>query len=258
MAEKRMFAKSIVLSDAFLDMPMSARCLYFTLGMLADDDGFVGSPKAIMRQCGASQDDLSILLWRINNYLRQDRYSPTTYIEERSELGLDAKGAYIEAEGIQAGIPVGIPPGIPREEERSEDESSEDKGREDVTISDEMVCRPEDVRQVVEAWNTLGIQTIRKVPAADKTTGKMLRARIKEYGLKAVLEAVELVRSSDFLMGKATDWQITLEWFCRPNNFPKVINGNYENRRGAAPQTDAASDMQQKYQMAKDWANGKR
>lgn len=62
MAEKRMFAKSIVLTDAFLDMPMSARCLYFTLGMLADDDGFVGSPKSIMRQCGASQDDMSVLL----------------------------------------------------------------------------------------------------------------------------------------------------------------------------------------------------
>ena len=62
MASRRMFAKSIVLSDAFLDMPMSARCLYFTLNMLADDDGFVGSPKAIMRQCGASQDDLLLLL----------------------------------------------------------------------------------------------------------------------------------------------------------------------------------------------------
>ena len=57
-----MFAKSIVLSDAFLDMPLSARCLYFTLGMLADDDGFIGNPKAIMRQCGASQDDMIILL----------------------------------------------------------------------------------------------------------------------------------------------------------------------------------------------------
>jgi len=270
MAEKRMFAKSIVLSDAFLDMPMSARCLYFTLGMLADDDGFVGSPKAIMRQCGASQDDLSILLskryvlafesgvivikhWRINNYLRQDRYSPTTYIEERNELDLDAKGAYIEAEGIQAGIP----PGIPREDKRSEEECSEGKGREDLTISDEIVCRPEDVRQVVEAWNTLGIQTIRKVPTADKNTGKMLRARIKEYGIEAVLEAVELVRASDFLMGKATDWQITLEWFCRPNNFPKVINGNYENRSGPKKQTDAAAEMQRRYQEAKDWANGK-
>ena len=111
MAERRMFAKSIVLSDAFLDMPLSARCLYFTLGMLADDDGFVGSPKAIMRQCGASQDDMIVLLqkkyvlefesgvivikhWRMNNYLQSDRKKTTTYIEELSTLSIDEKGAY--------------------------------------------------------------------------------------------------------------------------------------------------------------------
>ena len=108
-----MFAKSIVLSDAFLDMPLSARCLYFTLGMLADDDGFVGSPKSIMRQCGASQDDMAILLqkryllgfesgvivikhWRMNNYLQKDRHKKTTYLEEMSQLVIDQKGAYTE------------------------------------------------------------------------------------------------------------------------------------------------------------------
>ena len=113
MAEKRMFAKSIVLSDAFLDMPMSARCLYFTLGMLADDDGFVGNPKAIMRQCGASKDDIEILIlkrylltfesgvivikhWRINNYLRNDRHVETTYLEEKSKLIVDENGAYTD------------------------------------------------------------------------------------------------------------------------------------------------------------------
>lgn len=110
-----MFAKSIVLSDAFLDMPMSARCLYFTLGMLADDDGFVSSPKSIMRQCGATQDDLMVLLtkrfvlgfesgvivikhWRINNYLKNDRHHPTTYQEELDSLMIDQKGAYTERE----------------------------------------------------------------------------------------------------------------------------------------------------------------
>lgn len=115
MAERRMFAKSIVLSDAFLDMPMSARCLYFTLGMLADDDGFVGNPKSIMRQCGASQDDMAVLLqkryilgfetgvivikhWRMNNYLQNDRHKDTTYLEELSTLTLDKKGAYTEAD----------------------------------------------------------------------------------------------------------------------------------------------------------------
>ena len=113
MAERRMFAKSIVLSDAFLDMPLSARCLYFTLGMLADDDGFVGNPKSIIRQCGASQDDMNVLLskryllkfdsgvmvikhWRMNNYLRGDRHQSTTYIEEMDSLMIDGKGAYTE------------------------------------------------------------------------------------------------------------------------------------------------------------------
>ena len=113
MAERRMFAKTIVLSDAFLDMPLSARCLYFTLGMLADDDGFVNSPKSVMRQVGASMDDLNILLakrfildfdsgiivikhWRIHNYIQKDRYKGSKYIEEKSSLIIDENGAYTE------------------------------------------------------------------------------------------------------------------------------------------------------------------
>ena len=113
MAERRMFAKTIVTSDAFLDMPLSARCLYFTLGMLADDDGFVNSPKSIMRQVGASQDDLNLLLlkrfilafdsgvivikhWRIHNYIQKDRYKESKYIEEKATLMIDEKGAYTE------------------------------------------------------------------------------------------------------------------------------------------------------------------
>ena len=106
-----MFAKTIVLSDAFLDMPLSARCLYFTLGMLADDDGFINSPRSIMRQCGASDDDMRILLarkfvlafesgiivikhWRINNYLQKDRYNETKYLDEKKQLEIDKNGSY--------------------------------------------------------------------------------------------------------------------------------------------------------------------
>lgn len=114
MAERRMFAKSIVLSDAFLDMPMSARCLYFTLAMLADDDGFINSPKSIMRQCGSTSDDMNILIakrfvltfdsgvvvikhWRIHNLIQKDRYRETKYLEEKSTLMLDENKAYTEA-----------------------------------------------------------------------------------------------------------------------------------------------------------------
>lgn len=121
MAERRMFAKTIVTSDAFLDMPLSARCLYFTLGMFADDDGFVNNPKSIMRQVGACTDDLNLLLlkrfiltfdsgvivikhWRIHNYIRNDRYKETKYIDEKSTLMLDDKGAYTEWDTV--GIPL--------------------------------------------------------------------------------------------------------------------------------------------------------
>lgn len=122
MAERRMFAKSIVTSDAFLDMPMSSRCLYFTLGMLADDDGFVNNPKSIMRQVGATNDDFQVLLakkfiivfesgvivikhWRMNNYLRSDRYTATKYIYEKSSIEVDADGIYhrVDADGIPNG-----------------------------------------------------------------------------------------------------------------------------------------------------------
>ena len=111
MAERRMFAKSIVDSDAFIDMPMSARLLYYDLGMRADDDGFVNSPKKIMRMIGATNDDMNILLmrkfviafesgvvvikhWRIHNYIQSDRYHPTKYAEEKAKLTVKSNGAY--------------------------------------------------------------------------------------------------------------------------------------------------------------------
>ena len=106
-----MFAKVIVDSDLFIDMPVTSRLLYYDLGMRADDDGFVNAPKKIMRMIGASQDDLKILIqrgfiipfdsgvivishWRVHNYLRKDTYNETQYKEEKSQLILDDKNVY--------------------------------------------------------------------------------------------------------------------------------------------------------------------
>jgi hypothetical protein len=106
-----MFAKSIVDSDAFIDMPMSARLLYYDLGMRADDDGFVNSAKKIMRMIGATNDDMNILImrkfviefengvvvikhWRIHNYIQRDRYKPTNYKEQMEQLETDENGSY--------------------------------------------------------------------------------------------------------------------------------------------------------------------
>ena len=111
MAERRMFAKTIIDSDAFLDMPHSTQLLYFHLSMRADDDGFINNPKNIMRMIGCKDDDLKILLtkkfllpfesgvvvikhWQIHNYIQKDRYRETKYKEEKSMLKLDENKAY--------------------------------------------------------------------------------------------------------------------------------------------------------------------
>lgn len=111
MAERRMFAKTIVTSDAFLDLPASTRSLYFLLGMMADDDGFVNNPSSIMRMSGATTDDLKLLIakrfvltfesgvvvikhWCIHNTIQKDRYKATKYQEEKSTLRMDKNNGY--------------------------------------------------------------------------------------------------------------------------------------------------------------------
>ena len=113
MAKKRMFSIDIVGSDAFLDLPYSAQCLYFQLGMRADDDGFVGNPKTIQRIAGTKASDLELLVkkrfilqfpsgvvvikhWKINNQIQKDRYTQTVYTEEYQSLYIKDNKAYTE------------------------------------------------------------------------------------------------------------------------------------------------------------------
>ena len=127
MAERRMFAKTIIDSDAFLDMPLSTQALYFHLSMRADDDGFINNPKKIQRMVGASEDDLKLLIakrfiipfesgivvikhWKIHNYIRSDRYKETVYQEEKAMLTeKDNKGYTLAANEDTVGIHGGIP-----------------------------------------------------------------------------------------------------------------------------------------------------
>lgn len=116
MAERRMFVKTIIDSDAFLDMPQSAQNLYFHLSMRADDDGFINNPKKIARMLGCSEDDMKILLmkgfiyvfdsgvivikhWRMHNLIRNDRYKGTAYKEELSKLKIKENGSYTLLKG---------------------------------------------------------------------------------------------------------------------------------------------------------------
>lgn len=122
MALRRMFSLTVVDTDRFLEMPSSAQALYFHLGMRADDDGFVSSPRKIMKMTGGAGDDLKLLIakgyiipfesgvcvitdWKQNNLIKSDRYRETTCKAEKALLSHDENQSYI------ACLPVGVPDG---------------------------------------------------------------------------------------------------------------------------------------------------
>lgn len=107
MASRRMFARSITDSDAFLDIPLATQALYVHLCMNADDDGLVNNPKRIARAIGSNTDEVELLAekgfvisfksgvisithWKVHNYIPKDRYNPSV-LPEKNKLLLDEK-----------------------------------------------------------------------------------------------------------------------------------------------------------------------
>lgn len=273
LAQKRMFTMKIVDSDAFLDMPATTQCLYFHLNMRADDDGFIGNPKRIMKITGASEDDLRLLIakrfvltfedgvivikhWRMHNTLSRDRYTETSYIDEKRMLLLKENGSYSLASGnviddtkliersnrqthnrrnkdatkTHSGKGLGIDIGKDIDKDIDIDKEKDNK----LIVSKDTICQT-DVRRVIEEWKKLqevGINPIRDIKPSSKRY-QLLKGRIREYGIDEVLSAINNVRYSDFLRGENNrGWMITFDWFVKPNNFTKVLEGNYNVIKG--------------------------
>ena len=113
-------------------------------------------------------------------------------------------------------------------------QSREEKSREEYIVSKDTI-RQTDVQRCVEAWNSLsdcGIKPISKMTNTSKRYQSLV-ARIKEYGVDDVLIAIDKIRYSKFLQGRSGSkrvWIVTFDWFVLPNNFPKVLEGNYDDK----------------------------
>lgn len=194
MAERRMMAKSVIETDHFMDMPMSSQCLYFHLLLRADDDGFITSPRRIMREVGCHEDDMKLLVaknyiipfdsgvivikhWKIHNFIRSDRYTPT-HCDERAQVELTKKKIYelktpdvdvlttsTGTNGMTCGIPVGIPTGTPH-------------GNQAVTVRDTQV-RLGKVR--LGKVNNTTTTTTRACAGEDSDTDQALSRVVKLY-----------------------------------------------------------------------------
>ncbi len=177
MAEKRMFAKTIIDSDAFMDMPLSTQALYFHLSMRADDDGFVNNPKKVQRMIGCGDDDMKLLLaksfligfdsgvvvvthWKVHNYIKTDRYKETTYLMEKAMLVTESNKVYalMEPEWNQTGST--LEPQIRLDKNRL-DESSIDENRVEISSSssdEEDLSTAVPVMPIVESYGVPVLQ----------------------------------------------------------------------------------------------------
>lgn len=166
MANRRMFARTVTESDRFIDLSKDAQLLWFHLGLIADDDGFLNGTRRVMRLCGIDESALSELVnagfllefdsgvflirdWLINNQLRGDRYHETTFKHEKSQVSLDESKRYT---WLPNGCQVVAPDKYRLEEdssvEDSQGEASLDQKSQDQTREEEFEEKPSPYTQV--------------------------------------------------------------------------------------------------------------
>ena len=264
MAERRMFTKRVTDDDNFMSLSSSAQALYLHLSMSADDDGFCNLVSIAMFRSHASVNDLEALLsrryliqfengvivirhWRMANALRKDRYTPTIFKKELSMLQLDSNLVYEEKSMVAERLPDGCQVVAERlpQDRLGKDRLGKERlgevsiGKVNSTVSKDTVCQTETVRLIVDEWNSLencGIKKVSKLAPNTKRYSNLI-ARINQYGKDQIMDAIQKIRESEFLQGNnSRGWVITFEWFVLPNNFPKVLEGQYENRVKVEPQ----------------------
>lgn len=247
MAQRRMFSLKVIDTDKFLDMPSSAQALYFHLGMRADDDGFVSSPRRITTLVGSATDDLTLLVakgfiipfdsgivvmthWKQNNYIQTDRYNKTIYTKEKALLSADSNGDYLllQPSGHQAADGVGT--------ECIQNVSISDTqvrlGKDsNIYTSPKGSCKHTDYQSIVDNFNLIcsSLPKVRRITDTRKRAIKKATDALE--GLSSFEEVFQKVEASDFLTGRNGGFKgCGFDWIMKPTNLTKIIEGNYDNR----------------------------
>jgi hypothetical protein len=213
MAERRMFSKTIIDSDEFLDMPLSTQSLYFHLAMRADDEGFVNNPKKICRMIGSGQDELKILIgkrflltfesgvvvikhWLIHNMIRRDRMKETLYLEEKKQITIKENNSYTEV-----GEPIAIPmvaDGQPIDNQMSA-QVRLDKVRLGEVSLDKGSAKKPTQKQVFSDIIFNYTQSLSLIEAIETFVDmrKSIKAKLTEHALKLLLTKLDKMATND-------------------------------------------------------------
>lgn len=256
MAERRMMAKSVIDTDAFLDMPASTQSLYFHMLLRADDDGFIASPKGILRIIGASDDDLKLLLakqylfrfesgvvvikdWKIHNYIQSDRYKPSLQ-QERKLLNITANKEYTLTNSDVSYMDTKCIQNVSIGKVRL-DKARLDKARLD---KNNILSSKHDFADEIVQY--LNMRTGAKYKSSTSKTKQLINARVNEGftvdDFKTVIDK------------KCVEWDGTeFEKFLRPNTLFGTKFESYLNQKVVKSKTkksdaiDAVKDLYTKY-----------
>lgn len=197
-----MFSKKITDTDKFLDMPLSTQALYFHLNMDGDDDGFVGNPKTIKKKIGANDNDLDLLVfkqfiipfengvivikdWRIHNTLRNDRYTPTIYQDEKKALDSGLLS------NVSGWLPDGCQVVASLEPQHNLTKHNITKHRKDI-----MSDKSDDVKTVIDYLNQKNGTSYR---ASSKKNKSLINARFSEgYSVDDFKKVID-IKSNDWI-----------------------------------------------------------
>ncbi|MBQ6843302.1 MAG: hypothetical protein IJO60_01555 [Agathobacter sp.] len=269
MAKKRMFTLDICGSDAFLDMPFEAQCLYFHLNLRADDDGFIGNTRTIMRSIGMlNEDSMKLLMakgfvipfesgiivvthWRMHNNISRNRYTETQYADEKSMLRIKPNKSYSLVEGDYVNDAKLLEKSnrqVRRDKDATKthpDKIRIDKNSIDKNSIDDI--NENIINQIINLYNDI-CKSYPKILTLSEKSKKILKSSLQIYSLddfKYVFETAEL---NDFLKGGNKDeWKASFDWLIKTDNMAKVLAGVYEPFKSSQTPNSFTKFHQRKY-----------
>ncbi len=271
MAERRMFAKSVVGSDVFTNMPFSAQSVYFHLAMQADDDGFLGNARGILRLLGGGEEELQLLAdkgyirlfdsgvvaivhWKVNNYIQKDRYKPSVYRKEKalmyptSEEKSEAEDASVS--NLDTQVRIGkdsIGKDSTGKDSTGKDRIDKDRTDKDNSGKDSTYkestgekgferSAPDGVcEKIFDLYNSI-CTSLPQVRGLTQSRKECISLLLKKYTRDQITEVFRKAQSCDFLCGMGKNgWKANFDWLIREDNFLRVQEGAYDSEPRGEP-----------------------
>ena len=279
-----MFSKAVFDSDKFMSLPFSAQAFYTHLAMRADDDGFVGNAKSILRMVGAKEEDFNLLVeqgylrvfdssvvaivhWKVHNYIQKDRYKPSIYREERALMYPEFADKIKKEDAVydldtqdRLGKDSIGKDSIGKDrtdkdnkEKVNTHKSSADKPKESTAEERTFLGVTEnECEKIIDLYNSL-CTSLTKVQGATADRKHNVALLLKKYTPHQIEEVFRKAQGCDFLCGKGErGWKASFDWLIREDNFLRVYEGAYNANKNLGEE-DCSFDIDEYERKSSQW-----